>query len=151
MKHKHTYLALLLSAATLLTFLAGCSKKPPMPPRVYTTAPTGASDINTLAERFKKASATHDADAAMQMFVWQPADKAGLECQRFWWGLLSKICVTPPEAIELLPPQTGSDAKTALPVIGLLRVTSNKTNYDLLIGKNENGFYITPPLWPETK
>lgn len=149
MKYKHTCLALLLSAATLVTILSGCSKKPTMPPHVYTSAPTGANDINSLAEHLKKASATHDADAVMQMFYWQPADNAGLECQRFWWNSLNKMFATPPEAIKILPPR--SDAKTALEVVGVILVTSNKTSYELLIGKNENGFYITPPLWPETK
>jgi hypothetical protein len=149
MKYKHTALALFLTVTTLVMLLAGCSKKPPMPPHVYTTAATGASDITNLADRFKQAYAAHDADAAMQLFYWQPADTAGLECQRFWWGLLTKIFATPADSIEILPPR--SDAKTGLPVVNVLLVKTNKTNYDLLIGKDEKGFYITPPLWPETK
>ncbi len=138
-------------AALLILLLPSCSRKPSPPPKVYTSAAKGADSIDSLGERFKKAYADHDANAAMQLFYWQPGDNNGIECQRFWWELLNKMFATPADALKPLAPVPDPITRTTLPVVGQIQITTNKTNYDLLIGKNENGFYITPPLWPQPK
>lgn len=148
---KSIHLLILTLAASLLVLFPACSRKPSPPPKVYVPAVAGASDIQNLTERLKKAYAAHDANAAMELFYWQPADSAGLECQGFWWHLLNKIFTTPSDSLKSLAPDPGDLTKTTLPVVGRINITTSKTSYDLLIGKNENGYYLTPPLWPQPK
>ena len=102
---------------------------------------------NYIADQFKKAYTARDADAAMGLFFWQSA-----KSQDWWWHSLNKLFATPLDAIEVLAPDPAKDPKTALPIVGRLRITTKKTptsetTRDLLIGKNENGYYISPPLW----
>jgi hypothetical protein len=52
---------------------------------------------------------------------------------------------------RVLPPDAANQPNT-LPVAARLRITTDKTptsqtNFDILIGKNENGYYFSPPLW----
>jgi hypothetical protein len=149
MKRGVLQLALLLVLIGFISIWNGCSKQKTDLRQVYTTVVPGAASSEDLAARFKKAHATRDVDAAMRLFYWSSSGDA--ERQRFWWGLLSTMFKTPPDSIVVAPLQDGPAVGAHLTVLGGLIVTTNKTVYDLLIGKDENGFYIVPPSWPQGK
>lgn len=142
-------MALILGLAVLLLPIAGCTKKPSKPSQVYTTADVGGKDSDELIERFRKAHASRDVDAAMRLFYWHTGESP--DRQEFWWHMLNEIFATPAEKNETVAPSSKSDTKTDFPSGGRFIVTTKKKQYDLLIGKNEQGFYFLPPVWPANK
>ncbi len=131
--------------------LVGCG--PSMtPPRVYVAAPTGANTAEQLVENLKAAYATRDADAGMKLFYW---DK-GVP-QDYWWPTLIEMFAAGYDEMKLVENDKTMDDPsnpTTLPVayqLQIIRKTSSTRteNRTLLIGKTENGFYFTSPIWGE--
>jgi hypothetical protein len=139
-------------AVVVTLFLFGCSRTTPPPP-VYTATPTGAGSAEMLVDDFKKAYAAGDTDAAMRLFYWSSADAEGT--QRFWLRLFPEMFAVSYESMELVsPPGAHNSAngatKTALPIVAQLRIVRTtstfRTEQDLMIGKNDHGFYFVPPI-----